>query len=41
MTSDRLYLDYLRDILENAEKASKFIEGMTKTDLRKSLAADV
>ena len=35
MTSNRIYLDYLRDILENAEKALKFIEGMTETEFHR------
>ena len=28
----RLHMDYLRDILENAEKATRFIEGMSGDD---------
>jgi uncharacterized protein with HEPN domain len=29
MNQKRLYIDYLRDILENAEKAVEFVSGMT------------
>ncbi|MBU1182033.1 MAG: DUF86 domain-containing protein [Proteobacteria bacterium] len=32
MISERLYIDYLRDILDNAKKASDFIKGMTEND---------
>ncbi len=29
MKTERLYIDYLHDIIENAEKAIQFISGMT------------
>jgi len=29
MNQKRLYIDYLRDVLENAEKAVEFVSGMT------------
>ena len=32
MKSKRLYLDYLRDILENVEKAIEFSTGMSNTE---------
>ncbi len=30
MKRERLYVDYLRDILDNAKKASDFMKGMTE-----------
>ncbi len=35
MKGERLYLDYLRDILENSEKSVGFIAGMTRDDFLK------
>lgn len=35
MKPERLYIDYLRDILTHAEKASLFIGGMTADDFLK------
>lgn len=32
MKQERLYIDYLRDILEYAEKARSFVRGMTADD---------
>jgi uncharacterized protein with HEPN domain len=32
MKPEQLYMDYLRDILDNAKKASDFINGMTEND---------
>jgi uncharacterized protein with HEPN domain len=32
MTLRRVYMDYLRDILNNAEKASDFVKGMTREE---------
>jgi len=32
MSQGRLYIDYLRDILENAEKAVEFVSGMSGDD---------
>lgn len=32
MTQERFYVDYLRDILEHAEKAQTFVAGMTEDD---------
>jgi uncharacterized protein with HEPN domain len=32
MKQKRLYIDYLQDILENAEKARRFVSGMTGDD---------
>jgi len=33
----RLYLDYLRDILENLDKAQNFVVGVSKTQLRENV----
>jgi uncharacterized protein with HEPN domain len=32
MKPEHLYMDYLRDILDNAKKASDFMKGMTEDD---------
>ena len=32
MSPRRLYADYLRDIVENAERAMQFVEGMTEQE---------
>ena len=32
MKPEQLYMDYLRDILDNAKKASDFIKGMAEND---------
>jgi uncharacterized protein with HEPN domain len=32
MKPERLYIDYLHDILTHAEKTSRFIDGMTADD---------
>jgi uncharacterized protein with HEPN domain len=32
MNQDRLYIDYLRDILEHAEKSQNFVAGMTQEE---------
>ena len=41
MSSDRIYLHYLQDILENADKALQFVQGMNQDDcgFRKYLEA--
>ncbi len=32
MTSGRIYVDYLRDMVESAEKALDFVQGMTQDE---------
>lgn len=35
MNRERVYLDYLRDMLESAVKATEFVSGMNFDDFRK------
>lgn len=35
MSPERIYLDYIRDMLENAEKAMQFVEGMNFDEFSK------
>lgn len=37
MKSKRLYLDYLRDILENLDKAQDFVVGVSKAQLQENV----
>ena len=34
MTSERTFVDYLNDILENIDKAKRFLKGVSKEELR-------
>jgi uncharacterized protein with HEPN domain len=35
MSPERIYLDYIRDMLENAEKTLKFVAGMSFDEFAK------